>query len=175
LEIQIAKGINTASTHAAGRVFDSFAALLGISPNRITYEGQGAIWMEALARKHGALNKSNSLPVRTQERDGLLVVEWKDVFGMFANEPPKRERAGTLSSDFHRAMVDAAVSMARYGRERSGLQDIVLSGGVMMNRLFSQELATELETLGFRIYTHGRVPPNDGGISFGQAICAGRR
>ena len=60
-------------------------------------------------------------------------------------------------------------------RERSGLGTVALSGGVFQNLLLLGQVVDLLEEAGFRVLTHSRVPPNDGGISLGQAVIAGAR
>ena len=60
-------------------------------------------------------------------------------------------------------------------RERSGLGTVALSGGVFQNLLLLGQVVDGLEESGFRVLTHARVPPNDGGISLGQAAVAGAR
>jgi hydrogenase maturation protein HypF len=60
-------------------------------------------------------------------------------------------------------------------RERSGLETVALSGGVFQNLLLLGQVVDRLEAAGFRVLTHARVPPNDGGISLGQAAVAGAR
>ena len=54
----------------------------------------------------------------------------------------------------------------------SGIDVLVLSGGVFMNVLLTCEVVTRLESDGFRVYRHCRVPPNDGGLSLGQLAIA---
>jgi hydrogenase maturation protein HypF len=60
-------------------------------------------------------------------------------------------------------------------RESSGLGTVALSGGVFQNLLLLGATVDVLESTGFRVLTHSRVPPNDGGISLGQAVVAGAR
>jgi hydrogenase maturation protein HypF len=70
------------------------------------------------------------------------------------------------------AMISRACLLLR---ERSGLGTVALSGGVFQNLLLLNETARLLEHDGFRVLTHTRVPPNDGGISLGQAAVAAAR
>jgi hydrogenase maturation protein HypF len=60
-------------------------------------------------------------------------------------------------------------------RERSGLGTVALSGGVFQNLLLLGQVVDLLEAAGFRVLTHARIPPNDGGISLGQAVVAAAR
>jgi hydrogenase maturation protein HypF len=60
-------------------------------------------------------------------------------------------------------------------RERHGLATVALSGGVFQNLLLLHGTVARLESRGFRVLVHSRVPCNDGGISLGQAVVAGAR
>ncbi len=59
----------------------------------------------------------------------------------------------------------------RIGTER-GLHRVALSGGVFQNRLLLNRTMKLLDAAGFEVLTHNRVPPNDGGVSLGQAVVA---
>jgi hydrogenase maturation protein HypF len=48
-----------------------------------------------------------------------------------------------------------------------------MSGGVFQNAYLVERAASLLQQRGHRVYTHQRVPPNDGGIALGQAVLAG--
>jgi hydrogenase maturation protein HypF len=67
------------------------------------------------------------------------------------------------------------VDACRRLREATGLEVVALSGGVFQNLLLLARVVAGLEGLGFRALVHSRVPPNDGGISLGQAAVAGAR
>jgi hydrogenase maturation protein HypF len=70
------------------------------------------------------------------------------------------------------AMISRACLLLR---ERSGLGTVALSGGVFQNLLLLNGVVQLLEHDGFRVLVHARVPPNDGGISLGQAAVAAAR
>ena len=54
-------------------------------------------------------------------------------------------------------------------RSKKGLDEVALSGGVFQNRLLLEKMIRSLENKGFKIYTNSLLPPNDGGIAYGQA------
>jgi len=80
-----------------------------------------------------------------------------------------------IAARFHRGVAAAIVEVCAALRDRSGCGTVALSGGVFQNLLLLGQVADRLEESGFRVLTHARVPPNDGGISLGQAAVAGAR
>jgi hydrogenase maturation protein HypF len=76
--------------------------------------------------------------------------------------------AALIAAKFHNALANWIVEES----ERSGVRQIVLSGGVFQNRYLTELTAQLLEARGFAVYTHQRVPANDGGIALGQAVLA---
>jgi len=69
---------------------------------------------------------------------------------------------------FHRALAKLAVAFAR----SVGLGDVVLTGGCFQNRLLGSLCSDALDSAGFRVHRPALYPPNDGGISLGQAWVA---
>jgi hydrogenase maturation protein HypF len=68
--------------------------------------------------------------------------------------------------------VDAIARVCHSLRAETGLDAVVLSGGVFLNALLTAEAAARLEGEGFRVYRHRQVPPNDGGLCLGQLAVA---
>jgi hydrogenase maturation protein HypF len=52
---------------------------------------------------------------------------------------------------------------------------VVLSGGVFQNDLLLRDLKPALEERALEVWTNHTVPPNDGGISLGQAALVAAR
>lgn len=160
-------------TSSAGRLFDAVASLLGVR-HRSTYEGQAAIELEALADRGSG---SGAYAVPELRRDGAA---WVLPTAPWAGEILDERRRGVSAADaarrFHATLVLAIRKVCGRLREESGLDRVVLSGGVFMNERI---LAGALEGLtrdGFRVHRHRRVPPNDGGLCLGQlAVAAARR
>jgi hydrogenase maturation protein HypF len=169
--MQVRRGLNCPMTSAAGRLFDAFSVASGAFEGAVSYEGQAAIRLEALARGAAASPDHPALPWRAREEAPGLVVDFAPTFAWLA------ERAGLetplLARAFHVAVAEAALQMAEYGRQRSGLSEVVLSGGVWMNRLLTSLAGARLRDAGFEVHLAQRVPPNDGGIALGQAWIAG--
>jgi hydrogenase maturation protein HypF len=80
-----------------------------------------------------------------------------------------------IAARFHNGLAAATVAACQAIRDDTGLTTVALSGGVFQNLLLLERTVTALEQAGFRVLTHSRVPPNDGGISLGQAAVAGAR
>lgn len=169
---QFEKKLNSFDTHAAGRVFDAFSAGLSISPAQVSYEGQAAIWLESAAER-GCREPEPNISVEVRSRNGLFVVDLSAMFTALHSAFPSEDQAGSWAMAFHRAMVKAAVAMVDNAGSSLNSLPVVLSGGVMMNRLFVSMLVERLQKNGKTVFTHRLVPPNDGGISLGQ-VCASR-
>lgn len=161
------RGLNTFTTHSAGRVFDAFSAGLGTSPARISYEGQAAILLEAEAMKARGGDPGED-HIELIVKDGFLAVDTAPLFRALHRERPGKEDMPFWAARFHRAMIEAALEMAVFAAHRKGDLPVVLSGGVMMNRYLTAGLAGGLREKGMKVYSHRLVPPNDGGISLGQ-------
>lgn len=142
-----------------GRLFDAVAALLGVRAE-MTYEGQAAIELEHLAAGVEAE------PYAWRFGDGAALVR-----AVHDDLAAGRARA-EIAAAFHEAVAaGAAEACAEAGEPRI----VVLSGGSFQNLRLLASTRRRLETLGFRVLSHRLVPPNDGGISYGQAAVAARR
>jgi hydrogenase maturation protein HypF len=163
------RGVNSPVTSSAGRLFDAVAALLGVRDS-INYEGQAAVELEQLAvtspEEGYAARISHDRPFTVAGAD-LVRAAAGD---LLAGVPP-----AVVSARFHHGVADMIGEACLLLRESSGLGAVALSGGVFQNLLLLEAVVGRLESRGFRVLTHSRVPPNDGGISLGQAVVAGAR
>jgi hydrogenase maturation protein HypF len=164
---QIAEsGLNSPPTTSVGRLFDAVAALCGLRLE-VTYEGQAAIELEAAC--DGA--ERGAYPLRAvagvlDARDTILAID-RDV--------ARGVSAGTIATRFHHALAEAtAAECAQLARDR-GIEIVVLSGGAFQNRRLLERTADRLEQAGLRVLVPARLPPNDGGIAFGQVAVATAR
>jgi hydrogenase maturation protein HypF len=161
-------------SHAAGRLFDAVAVLLGAAPAEVSYDGQAAIRLETLARR-ATQPGGRDLPFATREEAGRLLVDWSPAIARLTERRPRGAAdAAAWALAFHHSVARAAVEMIRYAAGRCALRDVALSGGTFMNGILLARLERELVRRGFRPKVHAALPPNDGCVSAGQAVWAGR-
>ena len=159
---QLGTGVGCVQTTSIGRLFDGIASLLGVR-HRISYEAQAAIELEALARiGQDAVELTMDIE-DSQLRLGRLVRSL--VEGVQAGRS-----AADLALGFHRALAAATARLVVCTARERGVELVGLTGGVFQNRLLLDELAARLRSSGLSVLTHHRVPPNDGGLSLGQAV-----
>ncbi len=137
----------------------------------VAYEGQAAIELEALAESSSA---AEHYPFSFSEVDGRLVLDFSDMLRSLVQDVLDNRPREDLARRFHNTLAVAASEVCEEIRAATGLQRVVLSGGVFQNRLFSEGLSTHLEQKNFQVYSQRLAPPNDGGLALGQAIIAGR-
>ncbi|MGB8203017.1 MAG: carbamoyltransferase HypF, partial [Pseudonocardiaceae bacterium] len=158
--------VNAPLTSSAGRLFDAVAAILGIRDS-INYEGQAAVELEQRAD----LAERGSYPAAVTEGPALQLhgvdLVRAVVADLHAGVPPE-----VIATRFHYGVADAIVRVCLMLRDSTGVSVAALSGGVFQNVLLLERTVAGLEHSGFRVLTHSRVPPNDGGISLGQVAIA---
>ena len=163
-----ASGVASPLTSSAGRLFDAVAALCGLRA-QVNYEGQAAVELEALAHAGGgASGEGYPLPLS----DGLLDARGT-IRAVVADLEAGAEPA-LVAARFHAGMASGTASACAVLAGARGLDTVVLSGGVFQNRLLLEATTTRLEAAGLRVLRPERLPPNDGGIAYGQAAIAAR-
>ena len=153
--------VNAPRCSSMGRLFDAVAALLGAE--RSTFEGQAAMDLEALAATVDADGEYRF----TVEGD---VVDSEPVIRSILEDSRRNVAAARIARRFHEGVVRLGVDLA----EKAAIQRVALGGGCFQNRLVSEGLTTSLTKRGFDVVASLAVPPNDGGISVGQAWIASR-
>jgi hydrogenase maturation protein HypF len=159
--------INAPLCSSTGRLFDAVSALLGVR-ERVNYEGQAAIELEQLADSR----EEGEYPVEIAEEAGVYILNPDPVITAIVEAIKKGEAPATISARFHNSMARGILRMAHQMKERTGLSEIILSGGVFQNHLLMGKVYDLLEGEDFKVYIHHKVPPNDGGIALGQAFHA---
>ena len=161
----IEKEENIFYTSSCGRIFDLVSALLGIRES-IDYEGQAAIELEMKAMES---NDKGCYPFKILEDHGKFEIDIYPTIEKILEEKDKRE-ISDLARKFHNTISQMIISISEILREEYKINNVGFSGGVFQNRLLLNISIPALEELGFKVFTHQKVPTNDGGISLGQVI-----
>ncbi len=168
------RGINSPPTSSCGRLFDAVAALLGVR-HTVSYDGQGAMELEALAETTTDKTGESYRYVISGDGENPLQADFSPMFIEMLDNIAGGIPCAVIAWRFHKTVATAATEFCRSIAATTGLTRVVLSGGVFQNRLLSEMIYTALTHAGLTVFTHRLVPPNDGGIALGQAAIAGRR
>jgi len=168
------RGINSPQTSSCGRLFDAVAALLNIR-HIVSYDGQGAIELEGLAETVEVVGgESYSYSIVSHE-EAPLQLDFSPMLADILADIDAGIRNAVIAYRFHQTVASAATDTCLHISNATGLDRVILSGGVFQNRLLTEMVYTALSGKGLNVFTHRLVPPNDGGIALGQAAIAGRR
>jgi hydrogenase maturation protein HypF len=161
----LARDVGCPRTSSAGRWFDAAAGLLGVS-QVMNYEGQAAMQLEALAAAHGGVELVSGL----WRIDGDVL----DLLPLLDRLADERD-AGVGAALFHATLAAALADWVALAARRQQLTTVALGGGCLLNRVLSVQLCALLRARGLTVLTATQAPPNDGGVSLGQAWVARRR
>ncbi len=161
----------TPRTTSAGRLFDAVASLLGVR-HRVTYEGQAAIELEALAASVPFADAPDYRLDQPAGGTGPVVLDPAPLVARVLAERDRGTPVALVAAGFHHSLGRAAADLACRLASEAALGTVALSGGVFQNARLTAVVAGEVERAGLEVLVHRRVPPNDGGISIGQAAVA---
>lgn len=219
----IEKNVNVVQTSSMGRLFDGVSALLGVC-HTPTYEGEGAILLEACAwgapgdvatvpavdaagvdsaaageaaDSEAAVSASQTtsgtasadvLPNTVAYRMGLVkntataqstaqdtsvvLLDPEPLVHAVLDDIKRGVPTAHIARAFHQGIAQAVIDIVRFANAAYEINDVVLSGGVFMNRMLLEACVSALSTAGFTCALNSNLPPNDACVSFGQAVVA---
>jgi hydrogenase maturation protein HypF len=170
------KGLNSPLSSSCGRLFDAVAGALGLQRDEVSYEGQAAIELEALAAT-AAHDGADGYPFGLIDAlsDKPLALDPAPMWQALLHDLEHAIPAASIAARFHRGLAKAVADLAlRLCREQD-LQHVALSGGVLQNKLLFEDLQQQLERAGVTVLSQRQVPANDGGLALGQAAIAAAR
>jgi hydrogenase maturation protein HypF len=162
----MAGNINTVLTSSCGRLFDAVASIIGLR-HEATFEGQAAIELE-MAAQSGieacySFDIGSEYPAQIDLRPAIRGIVCDVRAGV---------ATGAIASKFHNTVASIIAEGCRRIRGSEKLDRVCLSGGTFQNMYLLHRAVSLLRKLGFEVFTHSAIPPNDGGISLGQAVIA---
>ncbi len=156
---------------SAGRLFDAVAAAVGHCRDVASYEGQGAIELEALVQP--AVVEPYSFTLYADREPLVLSAQplWPELLKDLQQGVEKSVIAARFHHGLAKAISELAITLAAYHQ----LSQVVLSGGVFQNQVLLIAVQDRLRQKGLTVLTPHEVPPNDGGLSLGQVAIATAR
>jgi hydrogenase maturation protein HypF len=154
-------------TTSMGRLFDAVAALIFFGTRR-QHEGQAAMLLEGMIASGPV--EPYPFDVRFTAEGG--VISPVPMIRALVVDLEQGESSALMSRRFHEGLVDALTRTCLALRDSTGLKLVALSGGCFQNAFLQAGLEERLRAERFEVITHRHVPPNDGGVSLGQAVVA---
>jgi hydrogenase maturation protein HypF len=159
------KGINCPLSSGAGRLFDAVAAVTKLCVNA-GFHAEAPMRLES-AIQQGISEAYDFIPGEE--------ISFIPAIKQICSDVSRGIRAGEIAARFHNTVVEASLQTILDIREKTGIQKVVLSGGTFQNKYLAEMLETRLQKNNFAVYTHSKVPCNDGGIALGQLAVAAKR
>ncbi len=154
-------------TSSCGRLFDAVSSLCGISQEN-SYEGESAILLEQAAAATD--EETYCLPIVTDHFP--WTIDARPMISRIAQEVASGRSASTVSGCFQHSIARMIERVCSRIRETNSVDKVCLSGGVFQNFTLLACASEQLRRSGFQVYLHSKIPPNDGGLSLGQAMIA---
>ena len=166
----VRSGVASPPTTSMGRLFDAVAALIGVRAE-VNYEGQAAIELEAACDP----SERGRYPIALSGSGPLLEIDPLETIRSVDADAAAGVSAGVIASRFHAAISWATVEACVRAAATHGCEIVVLGGGVFQNRRLLESVADGLRSAGLRVLAPEKLPINDGGIAYGQAVVAAAR
>lgn len=165
-------GVASPWTTSMGRLFDAVASLTGLC-SQVSFEGQAAMAVQFAAEQEAAEGGMRIVgyPIDVVPSDSpetKWILDWCPMIKAMLDDLGKCRQLGQITAQFHASLAESVVRVA----QAAGLPRVVLTGGCFQNGLLLSLARRRLEEAGFAVYSHSLVPPNDGGLSLGQAVVA---
>jgi hydrogenase maturation protein HypF len=166
----IERGLNAPLTSSLGRLFDAVAVVL-LKRRVVDYEAQAAIELEGIAVDEPDDEDGYAVELRQGDPQKCepMVIRLAPLWNELLRDRKDGVSPSRIAARFHSGVADAFVRAADAARSATGIEVVVMSGGVMHSRRLARQLRSKLELRGFAVYANRRVSPGDGGLSYGQA------
>ena len=165
------QNINSPLSSSCGRLFDAVSFLTGLAPMAVEFEAEAPMRLEAAADrtyrgKYGFL---------LEKKSESIEINFKNMFESLVNDLEAGHPVPIIAAKFHNTLAALIVNLAKKTREEMGIETIVLSGGVFLNKKLLEKSESLLKKNGFRILRPLIYSPNDESISVGQIAYGLRR
>ncbi len=169
----LAVGINTPLTSSAGRLFDAVAAICDVC-TRSRFDAEAPMRLADCLTE--GVEEAYPFDVSEPQADGApRLIQFDSMIRRIAHDVAVGIPVGLISGRFHNTICESVAEAAREARDEHGINRVVLSGGVFQNRYVLAGTEERLVAAGFEVFSHEKVPSNDGGLALGQLAIAAAR
>lgn len=168
--MMLKNNINCVETSSMGRFFDAVSALLGFN-DRISYEGEAAIYLESIANQ----NENRKYKYVIENTGDKLVINTKEIIKGILNDIENKVDKSIISMKFHNTIISFSIDVCKQIRINHSIDKVALSGGVFNNDILLKGIHEGLSRENFKVYIHSDIPCNDSGISLGQIVVANEK
>ena len=189
-------GLNSPFTSSCGRIFDAVSCLCGFNGD-ITYEGEAAVYLENLCGKYkntgggGSDNLTSGkdcfkyeYAIDYNKADDFFTVDYNSMFndiiqtiidngGLEGLKTESKAGMDIIYKNIADRFINTLIMIIKEAALKSECKNVCMSGGVFQNALLRNKAAAVLNESRFNVYFNEKIPTNDGGISFGQAVYGG--
>jgi hydrogenase maturation protein HypF len=160
----IDKEINCPMTSSAGRLFDAVAALINLCPYSM-FHAEAPMRLEAIIDKKYV----QSYPCAVSK-----TISFEETIAQIVKDLEQHATLPEISTKFHNTIISVICGVVKEIRNSHDLNKVVLSGGTFQNKYLLERLENLLSNDDFTVFSHKKVPTNDGGIALGQLVIAAR-
>ncbi len=165
IKSQLESRINTPNTSSMGRLFDTVASIIGLR-HTINYEAQAAIELEQITEP--SITDTYTFEINEN------IIKLKSVISNILTDINYGIHTAIIAAKFHNAIANLILAVCKQIDKENDMHHVALSGGVWQNQYLLQKTYQILTGAGFSVLIHRNIPPNDGGISLGQAVIANK-
>lgn len=183
-EAMLENKVNSPLASSCGRLFDAVAAAIDICREKVNYEGQAAIEMEAIVDENTLYEEDESLAypfliTRLGGEKSILCINPNPMWLALFRDIILNTQIPVISARFHKGLAKVICNIineiATDNQDKHAIDTIALSGGVFQNKILTELILRQLKVTNFKVITHRLFPANDGGLSLGQAMIAAAR
>jgi hydrogenase maturation protein HypF len=175
LNTMIAKGLNSPLASSCGRLFDAVAAAINVCRDEVSHEGQAAMQLEALATEVWQQEQDHAYPFHLNNDQEMPVLNWQALWHALLDDLQQDTDYNIIAARFHHGLAKAIAEVAQDLCKQNDIETVVLNGGVFQNRLLLEGVTERLEETNLNVLSPSRLPANDGGLAYGQAVIAAAR
>lgn len=172
LNTMVARNINSPMASSSGRLFDAVAAVLGLSVERVSYEGEAAMGLESLAEGATIDNSDKGYRFDNESEGEVNILSPLSIWVPLLDDLSSGIEPAIIAARFHRGLAISIVQMILRLSLQHPFRKVAVAGGVWQNRVLLEQVDHRLRDEGVELLIPESLPANDGAISFGQAIVA---